>query len=155
MANRLKKLMIIALVVVVLDQLTKFLAVAYLAKGPVELIPGHFNLVLVYNTGAAFGVFSNFAHSHWFLVAATLVAIAVALWIAFGPGGRRPSVRLCIGLVIGGGVGNLIDRLRIGRVVDFADFYIGNWHWPAFNIADVAISLGGIYLAWLLIRGKA
>ena len=83
------------------------------------------------------------------------MAIVVALWIAFGPGGKRPSVRLCIGLVIGGGVGNLIDRLRIGRVVDFADFHLGGWHWPAFNVADVAITAGGIYLAWLLIRGKA
>ena len=155
MANRLKKLLTIALAVVALDQLTKYLAVAYLARHPMEVIPCCFNLILVYNTGAAFGVFSNFAHSQWFLVAATIVAIAVALWIAFGPGGKRPAVRLCIGLVIGGGLGNLIDRLRFGRVVDFAVFYIGNWQWPAFNVADVAITLGGVYLAWLLIRGKA
>jgi signal peptidase II len=152
--KRLTQLLVIALATAGLDQALKALAVYYLAAGPVEAIPGFFRLVLVYNRGAAFGSFSWAPHAPWIFTAITLIAICAALWLAVGPPGRRGSVQRCLGLIVGGAVGNLIDRIRIGRVVDFADLYLGPYHWPAFNAADAAITLGGAYLAWLLIRGR-
>lgn len=154
MAARLKKIALIALVVIGLDQLLKALAVSYLAAGPVSVIDGFFDLVLVYNQGAAFGSFSQWAHSRWLLAGLTVIALGVAAWIGLGPTGRVRAVQICIGLIAGGALGNLIDRVRLGVVVDFVYLHAGSFQWPAFNLADAAISVGGVYLGWLLLRGK-
>ncbi|KIX12699.1 signal peptidase II [Dethiosulfatarculus sandiegensis] len=153
--KRLQKMAVIAFMVVGLDQLTKALAVHYLGgQGGVPIIPGFAELVLVYNRGAAFGIFSDFVHAKWLLAVLTLVALFVAGWVALGKSGNHPQVQLSLGLIAGGALGNLVDRLRLGQVIDFIHLYAGNWHFPAFNLADVAINAGGFLIAWLLLRGK-
>ncbi|MBU1274360.1 MAG: signal peptidase II [Proteobacteria bacterium] len=137
------------------DQLLKAVMVPWLEQGPVTIIPGFARLVLAYNTGAAFSSFATMDGARWMLVGATLVALALAAWAACGPLGRQRGAFLALGLICGGALGNLVDRLRLGKVVDFVDLYAGNWHWPVFNLADAAITVGGVYLAWALIRGKA
>lgn len=153
MARRLLAWAGIILAVVAADQFTKWLAVDLLAGRPVNLIPGFADLVLVYNKGAAFSLLSDHAHGRWILVGLNCAALAVAGWlVARGSSGRRRGMRLCISLISGGAVGNLIDRLRLGQVVDFVYLHVGDYYWPAFNLADAAISLGGVVLAVLLWR---
>jgi signal peptidase II len=156
LGERLKRLAIVALVVVGLDQLTKALAVHYLSPlGGYTIIPGIFDLRLAFNQGAAFSLFSGWPQAHWLLAGISVVALGVAIWIVLGRPGRNRTVQVCIGLICGGAVSNnLIDRLRLGRVIDFMDLHAGDLHWPTFNLADSAITLGGLYLAWLLLRGK-
>ena len=151
----LGKLALIALAVAGADQLIKAVMVPLLEQGPVTVIPGFARLVLAYNTGAAFSSFATMDGARWLLVGATLVALALAAWAARGPLGRNRGSFWALGLICGGALGNLADRLRLGSVVDFVDLYAGNWHWPVFNLADAAITVGGVYLAWALIRGKA
>ena len=153
MARRLLIWAAIALVVVALDQLTKWLAVDHLAGRPVTVIPGLADLVLVYNKGAAFSLLSDHAHGRWILVGLNCLALGVAGWlVARGGSGRRRGMLLCISLISGGAVGNLIDRVRLGEVVDFVYLHAGQYYWPAFNLADAAISVGGVALAVLLWR---
>ena len=154
MLRRLATLGLIALAVAGADQILKALMVPWLSQGPVSVIPGFARLVLAYNTGAAFSSFAELSWSRWLLAGAALLALGLALWVATGPLGRRPASLTALGLVCGGALGNLVDRLRLGKVVDFVDLYVGNWHWPVFNLADAAITIGGVWLAWLLIRGK-
>lgn len=137
----------IAVAVVMADQLSKAGALGYLTYHvPVPLLP-FLNLTLVYNTGAAFGFLSN--ASGWqnlFFVAVAAVAVAVVLSMLrkLKPKDRQLAVALV--LVLGGALGNLIDRLVHGYVVDFIDFYIGSWHFWTFNVADSAITIGAIVL---------
>ena len=132
------------------DQASKFWAVRNLPLFELrEVVPGFFGLVHVRNTGVAFSLLSNL-DSRWvhpFLILATVIAMgAVLAYIAFLPCGGAAPVGL--GLILGGAIGNLIDRARLGYVVDFLDLYWRNHHWPTFNVADVGISVG---IALLLI----
>jgi len=154
LGRRLAKLGLIALALAGADQLLKAIMVPWLSAGPVQVIPGCARLVLAYNTGAAFSFFATTEGARWLLVGATVVALGLALWAAAGPLGRGRGL-IALGLICGGALGNLVDRLRFGQVVDFVDLYVGNWHWPVFNLADAAITIGGVWLAWLLIRGKS
>jgi signal peptidase II len=136
----------IAAVVVVADQATKALVLARFALGErLELAP-FLNLVFVYNPGAAFSFLSE--AGGWqrpLLVAFALGAAAIVSVLIV----RRPQERLlCTGLalILGGALGNVIDRLRFGQVVDFLDFHAAGWHWPAFNVADSAITVGAVLL---------
>jgi signal peptidase II len=108
-----------------------------------EVVPGFFGLVHVRNTGVAFSLLSNL-DSRWvhpFLILATVLAMgAVLAYIAFLP--CRGAAPVGLGLILGGAIGNLIDRARLGYVVDFLDLYWRNHHWPTFNVADVGISVG-------------
>lgn len=138
---------LLAVVVVVLDQLTKHWAVAGLQYGhPLEITP-FFNLMLAHNTGAAFSFLSDAGGwQRWlFSVLAAGVSVVLAVWLARAPD-RLLSTALA--LVLGGALGNLYDRVTLGYVVDFADFHWGGWHFPAFNIADSAITCGAILLLW-------
>jgi signal peptidase II len=141
----------LSLGVIALDQLTKYLAMAGLAlHDPVPLTP-FLNLTLTYNVGAAFS-FLNQAGGwqRWlFIGLAVAVSVGILFWL------RRLSTRASwtavgLALVLGGAVGNLIDRLYLGHVVDFIDLYYGRWHWPAFNVADAAITVGALIV---IIRG--
>jgi signal peptidase II len=140
--------------VVVLDQATKWLAVAMLQPyRPVSLVP-HMSLTLMYNQWAAFSFLSSAGGwQRWLLTGlALLVSSVLVIWLLrLGPGERLTAAALS--LVIGGAVGNLIDRLYLGKVVDFVDFFVGNWHWPAFNLADSAISVGVVLLLLGSLRG--
>lgn len=108
-----------------------------------ELVPGFFGLVHVRNTGVAFSLLSNLDHRwvHPLLLLATVLAMgAVLAYIAFLP--CRGAAPVGLGLILGGAIGNLIDRARLGYVVDFLDLYWRNHHWPTFNVADVGITVG-------------
>jgi|SRR5690242_3161603 signal peptidase II len=136
----------LAVLVVLADQATKALVMARFAVGErLELTP-FFNMVLVFNKGAAFSFLSEAAG--WqkpLLVAFAVVAAAIVSVLIV----RRPSERLlCTGLafILGGALGNVIDRLRFGQVVDFLDLHAAGYHWPAFNVADSAITIGALLL---------
>ncbi|MBI5809989.1 MAG: signal peptidase II [Deltaproteobacteria bacterium] len=130
--------------VVIVDQIVKLIIMTRMAIGSaVEVIPGLFNVVYIKNPGAAFGIFTRGGTTRTvFLIAVTAVALIIIRSLL------RQSKNLLmtfgLSLIAGGAVGNLIDRLRFGSVVDFLDFYIGPYHWPAFNAADSAITTGVI-----------
>jgi signal peptidase II len=137
-----------AAVIVLADQLVKWVALSQLRPGEPVAITSFFNLVLVFNRGAAFSFLAN--APGWqqpFFVAVALTAAVIVSWMLW----RYPARRLlCAGLalILGGALGNLLDRVAYGHVVDFLDFHAMGWHWPAFNIADSAISVGaGILIA--------
>lgn len=137
----------VALAVMALDQWTKWLTLAHIPEHrPISVIPGLFALVNVRNRGAAFG-FLNRSDIEWqfllFLGATVVAAVAI---IALIRSMRAYDGRLVfgLGLVLGGALGNLVDRIRFRAVIDFLDFSIGSWHWPAFNVADMAICLGAL-----------
>jgi signal peptidase II len=137
----------ISVLVLALDQLTKQLASSYLNYAePVAVMP-LFNLTLVHNTGAAFSFLSQAGGwQRWFFAAiALLVSAGLLLWL------KRLSMNkvweaVALTLVLGGALGNVWDRILLGYVVDFLDFYYGSWHWPAFNVADMAITGGAAIL---------
>ena len=137
----------LTLVVVVLDQLSKLLAESYLAYAqPVELIP-FLNLTLAYNTGAAF----SFLHDaggwqHLFFIVIAVAMSFIILFILFRTPRKDVQMSISLWLILGGAIGNLIDRVRIHKVVDFIDFYVGQWHFATFNVADAAITIGAVLL---------
>lgn len=134
-------------VVVGLDQLTKSLAVSYLTlHEPLAVVP-FFNLTLTYNPGAAFSFLSDEGGwQRWLFIGLAVVVVTfLVLWLRKTPRGRI-WLPLALALVLGGALGNLWDRVVLGEVVDFLDVYYGRWHWPAFNIADSAISVGAVML---------
>lgn len=155
MARRLVRLALIALVLAAADQALKAWMTHLLAAGPIQVIPGCARLILVYNTGAIFGSLAGLKGSAWLLSGATLLALGLAVWVAASRLGAAQGMLWSLGLICGGGLGNLVDRVRLGRVLDFVDLYWGTWHWPAFNLADAGITIGGLYVAFLLLRGKA
>jgi signal peptidase II len=128
--------------IVLADQVTKFVVLAWLAPGERREVTEFFNLVLVFNKGAAFSFLSQ--ASGWqtpLLIAFALAAaVIVSVLLVRSPGRRVLSAGLA--MILGGALGNLIDRLAFGQVVDFLDFHAFGWHWPAFNVADSAITLG-------------
>jgi len=128
--------------VIVLDQLTKIWVVSVLRLGQSIELTSFLNLVFVYNPGAAFSFLSDAGGwQRWFFVA---LAIAVSGWLTFLVR-QHASERLlpmAAALILGGALGNVIDRIRFGAVVDFVDVHAAGWHWPAFNVADSAISAG-------------
>lgn len=143
----------IALAVVIVDQLTKWAALKYFARHVEIPIASFLNLTLVYNRGAAFG-FLNSA-SGWqnvFFIVVAVIACAMIGYFLYrlGPGDRKLGVGLS--LILGGAIGNLIDRLYHGYVIDFIDFYYQSWHWPAFNVADSAITVGAAIIALTAVK---
>ncbi len=135
----------IAILIVILDQATKLAAVKLLAN-PIAVTP-FFNLMLVFNSGAAFGFLDG--ASGWQNMLFVIIAIVVSLFIigmAFRLGANEVQVMVALMLILGGALGNLADRVRLGYVVDFLDLHYQIWHWPSFNIADTAISIGAVLL---------
>lgn len=131
----------IALVLVALDQLSKWWVVAKLMSPPrvIELAP-FANLVMVWNTGITFGLFGDALWGRWAFAGLALVIVAILLsWLSRAV---YRGTAIALGLVIGGAIGNVIDRIRWGAVADFLDFHVAGWHWPAFNVADSAIVIG-------------
>lgn len=136
---------VIAVVVVGLDRLTKMWITAALDRGEViYLIPGLLSIVHVRNPGAAFGMLAE-AASPWreiSLVAVSAAAVVGFAWMLNRMPRDAVAERAATAAVIGGALGNLYDRVVYGEVVDFVDVYVGSWHWPAFNVADSAITIG-------------
>ncbi len=144
----------VSVVVLLVDQCTKLLADAMLVLyQPVAVIP-YFALMKAYNSGAAFSFLSEASGwQRWFFVALAMVVIGVLLvWLRRLPAAEMRT-RLALVLILGGAAGNLIDRLVYGYVIDFIDIYYDNWHWPAFNVADAAISVGAFLLLLDAFRG--
>jgi signal peptidase II len=145
----------VVLFVVVSDQYTKHLVVQRFQ--PLELLPiidGLFNLTLHYNKGAAFGLFHDLPDgirqlALWGVSGIAMVAVVYFLLFEFYQ--QRIGV-VSMSLILGGAIGNGIDRALLGKVVDFLDFYIGTYHWPAFNVADIAISVGAGLLVIITIQ---
>lgn len=136
---------IILLVLLGLDQLSKFLIVSAMDLYEVRpLIPGLFNLVYVTNKGAAFSMFASVDSPlrHYFFVAVNSAAFLGLTIAAWKMASQHLLYRVSFAMIAAGAVGNLIDRLRFGAVVDFLDFYVGAYHWPAFNVADSSICVG-------------
>ena len=133
----------ISSLVVVLDQITKYIADSNLdLRVPVEVFLG-LNMTLCYNKGAAFSFLSNAGGwQRWFLMAISFVISLVLVFWLRNVDKNRKSLAWGLALILGGAIGNLIDRTTYGYVIDFIDVYYGYWHWPAFNIADSAISIG-------------
>ncbi len=138
------------LLALILDQVTKLLAHENLWQPPrrVELL-GFLDLVPVQNRGISFGLFQGEGASGAWLISgfALIVSVGLGVWMSRV---KRRWPAAALGLVIGGALGNVIDRLRLGWVIDFIDFHVSTWHWPAFNTADAAITVG---VAMLLIDG--
>ena len=140
-----------------LDQVTKILVMLKLPLGSqMSLIPGFLNLVHVRNKGAAFGLLSGWSVQFaWLFFVATaglvLVVLGYLLWRLTDD---HWGAALGYSLVLTGALGNLIDRVRLGEVVDFIDVYWGRYHWPAFNIADSLVCVGAAILAWVIIRDE-
>lgn len=145
----------LSVVVIALDQLTKYLATSYLSyQEPVGVIP-YFNLTLLHNTGAAFSFLSDATGwQRWFFtIAALVVSALIVIWLYRLETSQR-WLAVALALVLGGALGNVWDRFTLGYVIDFIDLYYEQWHWPAFNIADSAISLGAVMLVYDAIFGK-
>lgn len=145
--------LLLAMVIVLLDQGTKIAVERAFAQGDSVPITSFFNLVLAYNTGAAFSFLAD--SGGWqrqFLSAVALGASVFIVWLLARHGAQR-LFALALSLILGGAIGNLIDRVLYGHVIDFLDFHYAGWHWPAFNVADCAIVCGaGLLIADELLR---
>lgn len=145
----------LAAVVLAADQITKWIMLerVFALPPPITLTSWHppivitdfFNLVMVWNRGVSFGLFAGDSDAmRWILTALALsISAGLVVWLA-----RTPSrfVAVSVGLILGGAIGNAVDRMRFGAVADFIDLHVGGWHWPAFNLADSAITVGVVLL---------
>lgn len=142
------KWLALAALIVAADQLAKYAAVQNLGLNHAVAVTPFFNLVLVYNSGAAFSILSDAAG--WQRALFIAIALIASAWIVFLLR-KYPHQRLfalALSLVLAGAVGNVIDRILIGAVIDFLDFHALGYHWPAFNVADSAITCGAALLIW-------
>ncbi|MBW2675566.1 MAG: signal peptidase II [Deltaproteobacteria bacterium] len=143
--------------VAVLDQLSKwYITSAMSLHASYPVIDGFFNITYIRNPGAAFGFLANAAplFRSIFLIVVSTAAIAMILWFLTQNRSAGALLVSALSLITGGAAGNLIDRIRFRNVVDFLDVYIGSYHWPAFNVADSAISIGAVLLIVEMFRRK-
>ena len=147
--------LILAVVVGVLDQVTKQLVLANLHRGEMIPVTGFFDLVLVFNTGAAFSFLAE--HGGWQRWFFTVLALGISAWLLALMHHQRHEKLLpaAFALIIGGALGNVYDRLVHGAVVDFLHFHYAGWSWPAFNLADSAITVGVVMMLWGQLFGPA
>lgn len=149
--NRFKLLFTLAIICIFLDQITKFLIVRTIPlRDGFSAISGLFNIVHVQNHGAAFGFLNNpdTDWQFWFFFVITIFVIGFILNLVR----KSPYDKLLFigfGFILGGAIGNFFDRIRFRYVIDFLDFYIGSWHWPVFNVADICICIGTAFVAWV------
>ena len=159
LARRLTPVLVTAAAVIVLDVLTKALIERSFRLGECTTLvdaPVTFKLCYIRNPGVAFGLLADFAW-RWRLpfFLATAAAAGWILWEVFREAGHLVLGRLALGLIVGGAVGNFVDRVRYGEVVDFLDFWFGRWHFPTFNVADSCITVGTCLLLLALWKAKA
>lgn len=132
----------LAFVILVLDQWSKLYVFGILEglNPPVIELTSFLNFVMVYNYGVSFGMFDSIANGDIILSAvAIIITIVLFVWMYKV---KELHLGIALGLIIGGAIGNIVDRIRVGAVADFIDFYVGNYHWPAFNVADSAVCVG-------------
>ncbi len=149
---------LIALLVVLLDRASKWLVAGKLSlHDSISVVPGFFRITHVQNSGAAFGLFAD-SSSEWkvgALILFSLLALAVVSALLWKNSHAMTTTGVGLALILGGAVGNLWDRLLTGHVVDFLDFYVGSYHWPAFNVADSAIVVGALLLVGEILFAKS
>lgn len=143
----------IALVAVILDQCSKYYILWFLQSGAYVPFGDYFNIVRAWNTGVSFSMLNNYGNVGAWVLSGLAAVIVVMLfhWL------RKESNRvlqLALGLIMGGAIGNIIDRVRFGAVFDFLDFHVADWHWPAFNVADACICLGAAIIVVEAFRTK-
>jgi signal peptidase II len=138
----------IAAAVIAIDQIIKNVMVKALKSGPIAVIKNFFNLVYVENYGIAFGMFRN--KTIFFIITQCIISVLIA-FVIYKFRDKSISVTICLSLILGGAIGNLIDRIRLGYVIDFMSFTIFP---PVFNIADSAIVVGAILLSLILVFNK-
>ena len=142
---------IISSIVILLDYLTKKIIVTkVMLYESINVLP-FLNIVHVQNKGAAFSILSNMGNKY-FIGISVIAIIAIAIYLYRLPKGLE---LVALSLILGGAVGNLLDRISIGKVTDFIDVFVGKWHWPAFNVADSALTIGiALFLIANIIHGK-
>ena len=146
-----------ATTVIVLDQITKAAIVTkFFMHESYTIVAGFFNLVYVMNPGAAFGFLANASATfrYFFFIGITIAVILLIIYYIMKSKPQNMLMVISLTLIFAGAVGNLIDRIRFGAVVDFLDVYIGGAHWPAFNVADSAISVGAVLMIWGMIMNR-
>ena len=149
MKQRLSFYLIVALIVLILDQSTKTLIKLYVHPFEVIRILPFFNIVYVENTGSAFGLFKSLGNTFFIIISIFAITLVSFLLV------KEKDNRLCYSLIIGGAAGNLVDRIIYGYVIDFFDFHIAGVHWPVFNIADSALTIGIILLFYKTLFKKS
>ena len=153
----ISKLLLIAGLVLILDQATKLLIVKTLPLGgEIPVIPGCFSIVHVLNPGGAFGFLAGAGElvRRFFFIGVSVLAMGLIYYFYRTTPGRYGWLSSAFAMIFGGAIGNLVDRLRFGLVVDFLDVYAGAWHWPAFNVADSAITIGIAIFVFHVLFGK-
>jgi len=143
--NKYAKLAVVAGLVVLADQITKLLILEYLPyQHSITVVAGFFDITHIHNPGGAFGLMANLSKTVrtvvFLLASSAAVGLIFYLYVKVPP--SYAFLAVGFSLIFGGAIGNLIDRVRLGVVVDFLDVYLGNYHWPAFNVADSAITVG-------------
>jgi signal peptidase II len=147
--SRYRLLSIVSAVILVFDQATKlYVDARFELYESVPVIPGWFHLTYIRNKGAAFGIFADSAVRIPFFITMTLVALVVILWYLRRLRADQQLAAFALALIFAGALGNLIDRIRLGEVIDFLDVFWRQHHWPAFNVADSAICIGVALLIW-------
>jgi signal peptidase II len=149
---KLKQGLTVAALIIALDQLSKYLVMQVFMLGDYIQVTSFFELVRAHNTGAAFSLFAN--QAGWqraFFISIASIAAVVIIHLLRKPAGSA-LFKLALSLILGGALGNLIDRIVHGYVVDFLYFHINQYAWPAFNIADSAITIGAVLLVWDSLR---
>lgn len=155
--EKIIRLVLFSGIVLILDQITKIVILKYLyLHQEIPVIQGFFNIVSVRNPGGAFGFLaghSTLVRTLVFFVVSGFAVLAV-LYFYWSTPKELKWLSCAFAMILGGAAGNLVDRIRFGEVVDFLDFYYGNYHWPAFNIADSAITIGMAIFIWHVVLGK-
>jgi signal peptidase II len=157
MARKLAILLPIIIVGLALDVATKLWVLNTMPlNSHIPVIPGWFDLVHIHNKGAAFGLLSNWGTgvARWFFVGTTSVVVLVVGLLWWRTPGPDRLAQVGYGLILAGALGNLADRVRLGEVVDFLDFYWRTYHWPAFNVADSLVCIGAGVLVWVIFRDE-
>lgn len=145
---------LLALFLLIIDQVSKSIVAHTVDIYSIRrIIPGFFNIVHVQNKGAIFGFFSQSGNSiiYIFLTLASFVALSLVLFYFFKTAPSERLLMISLSLILAGALGNLIDRVIRGYVIDFLDVYVRKWHWPSFNIADSCISVGALILVYLFV----
>ncbi len=136
----------LAFIILIADQFTKVLIVGFYQLGDSTLVTSFFNVVRVHNTGAAFSFLAGSSGwQRWFFTAIGVLAAAFILWLLKSHAGQK-LFAFALACILGGAIGNVVDRILYGHVVDFLDFHWRHWHFPAFNVADSAITIGAACL---------
>lgn len=139
--------LVLSIAIIIADQLTKWLVTHEMSLFDSIAVLPHLNLTLLYNEGAAFSFLADAGGwQRWFfIILGSGVSIGIMVWLRKLPANQGMFLPLGLSLILGGAIGNIIDRAVHGHVIDFIDVYYGSWHWPAFNVADMAISLGAFF----------